>query len=114
MAVVTSIGQQALTADLDLSTSDFTHLVSTVSFSLLATATISIDAYAIGLDPASVEMQLVIDGTVVVDGPAQVDMSFNAVLGAGSHTINYQALAFNSGTVATARGIKVLNLTTGI
>lgn len=114
MAVITGINQQALTSNLNLSTEDFTLLTSQVSFTLLASATISIDAYALGLDPSTVEMQLLVDGNVVYDGEAARHLMLNVTLGSGNHTVNFQALAFNTGTVATTRGIRVMNLTTGI
>ena len=114
MTAVTSIAQQAHTDTLSISTVDFTHLLSTVSFTLLTSATISIQLYVYGLDNATVETQLLIDDTVVADSGAEHSTIFNATLGSGTHTIVYQALAANTGVVAGNRGITVLNLTTGV
>jgi hypothetical protein len=114
MTVVTAIAQQAHTAALQLSNQDFTKIVDTVNFTVLSTATISINIYALNLQTDVTEIQLLVDDVILYDGEALPSLTVNKVVAAGNHSIDVQAICFNPNATATIRGITVLNLTTGI
>ena len=72
---------------------------------------VQITAYLYGVNPSFVQVQLVVDGTILISDSGDTSFTMVTTLNAGTHTIVWEATSFTDGNYTGPRGISVLNLT---
>lgn len=72
--------------------------------------TVAFFVNASSTDDMATQVSLTVDGVQLLGSASGLSLSTQTVLSSGSHTVAYEAYAFNAGTTMTSAGLIVLDL----